>query len=295
MRCSTSAGPANGRPVVDRGGLHRAQGGRDHLKVGELGRDRADHLLEVRRVERGKVFVGAFDVKAEAGGEVLLVADQHVDVLHQATVDFLGLFLPAEVLPQAGAVVEVVGDDRAVLFGGDHGLLDHVRRGFGEAGVDSARVEPARAIAAEDPLPVDVAALQLRNRRVPAVGGARRAARAEAALREVEAVAHAAAEAVVGPPQHVADVDAALQDEVLDQAADVVVGECRHDGGALAEAAAQPARDVVFASALPGRERPGRAHAHVARIEAQHHLAEGDFVEEAGFAAFDFQHIDTFG
>jgi hypothetical protein len=44
---------------------------------------------------------------------------------------------------------------------------------------------------------------------------------------------------------------------------------------------AQPAGHVVFAAALPDREGARVADAHVARVQAQHDLAEGDFVEPA--------------
>ena len=64
-----------------------------------------------------KFFVGAFDLEAQAGGEVLLVADHHVHVLGDFAVDFLGAFFAADALPQAGAVIEVVGNDGPVLCG----------------------------------------------------------------------------------------------------------------------------------------------------------------------------------
>ena len=85
-----------------------------------------------------------------------------------------------------------------------------------------------------------------------------------------------AADAVVRDPAHERRVDAALEDEVLEQAADVVVGERGDDRGPQAEAAAQAARDVVLAAALPDAKRPGRADPALARVEAQHHLAERD-------------------
>ena len=52
----------------------------------------------------------------------------------------------------------------------------------------------------------------------------------------------------------------------------------RHDRRAQAEAAPQPPRDVVLAAALPDPERAGVADPTLARIEAQHHLAERDDV-----------------
>ena len=120
---------------------------------------------------------------------------------------------------------------------------------------DAAAVEPARALGAEDGFPVDVAGTQLRDGGMAAVGAADRAPHAEAALGEVQAVAHRPADAVVGRPAHVALVDAAAQDELFDQATDGVVGERAHHGGAQAEAAPQAARHVVFAAALVDAER----------------------------------------
>ena len=69
---------------------------------------------------------------------------------------------------------------------------------------------------------------ELAGRGVAAVGDADRAADAEAALGEVEPVADRRARCRRTGTQRMSDgVDAALQDEVLDQAADLVVGEAR--------------------------------------------------------------------
>ena len=115
-----------------------------------------------------------------------------------------------------------------------------------------------------------------------AVGGAFRAADAEAALGEIEAVADVAADAVEGLPLDEAGIDAALQDEVLDQAADIVLGKSGDHRGALAEAAAEAAGDVVFAAAFPRRELARGADPAVAGIEAEHDFTQRDDVELAG-------------
>ena len=86
------------------------------------------------------------------------------------------------------------------------------------------------------------------------VGAADGAADAEATLREVEPVAHLAADAVVRDPADVRLVDAALEHQVLDEPADGVVGERGDDRRAQPEAAAQAAGDVVLAAALPDLE-----------------------------------------
>ena len=121
--------------------------------------------------------------------------------------------------------------------GGVDGFGDDLRRRLREPGEDPARVEPAHPERAEEVLPVDVARPQLRRRRVPAVGHPQRASDAEAALGEVEAVADGTTDAVRGDPADEGRVDASLQDEVLEQPPDLVVGKRGDDCRALAEAA----------------------------------------------------------
>ena len=65
-----------------------------------------------------------------------------------------------------------------------------------------------------------------------AVGATDRAAHAEAALGEVESVAHRPPHPVVRCPAEMGAVDAALVEEILDQPADLVVGERGHVRGA---------------------------------------------------------------
>ena len=101
----------------------------------------------------------------------------------------LRALLAADRLPERGAVVEVVGDDGAVLARGRHRLLRHerassprARRRCRRCGTSALRLAPKTCV------PVDVARLHLRGRGVPAVGAADGRAHAEAALGEVEAV-----------------------------------------------------------------------------------------------------------
>ena len=162
--------------------------------------------------------------------------------------------------------------------GGSDGLGDHVGCRLGEGGEDPARVEPAHPKGAEEVLPVDVPGSQLRRRGVPAVGNPEGSSHAEAALGEVESVSDVAAAAVGGNPANLRRVDASLQDEVLEQPADVVVDERGDDRCALAEAPAQPARDVVFAAAFPHLELARSTDPSHSRVEAEHDLAERDEV-----------------
>ena len=122
-----------------------------------------------------------------------------------------------------------------------------------------------------------VPGVELRDGGVAAIGAAERRADAEAALGEVEPVADRAADAVVLDPRH-ALLDAALEHQVFDEAADGVVRERGDDGGVEAEAALQPAGDVVLAAALPHLERARGVDAEVAGIEPQHDFAEGHAV-----------------
>ena len=69
---------------------------------------------------------------------------------------------------------------------GLHRLFRDERRRLRQRAEDAAGVEPARAEAAEDLVPVDVARRELRDGGVPAIGAAKRGADAEAALGEVE-------------------------------------------------------------------------------------------------------------
>ena len=190
--------------------------------------------------------------------------------------------LAADGFPERVAEVQVVGDGRAVFARGVHGFHGNFGGGCGECGEDSAGMEPARAVAgAEDRLPIEIAGLDLADGSVAAVGTAGGSAHAKAALSKVEAVAHGAADAIVRDPADERGIDAALEDEVLDEAADGVVGERGGDGGAQAEAAAQAAGYVVFAAALPNLELARGVDAHVAGIEAKHDFAQAEAVPAA--------------
>ena len=120
-------------------------------------------------------------------------------------------------------------------------------------------------------VPVDVAGLQLRR---PPCGRGRTRRRAPRTPKP-RSVKLSPLRTVRPTPsygtQRISDVSTPpCRIEVLEQPADLVVGEGGDDAGAQAEAAAQAAGDVVLAAALPGPEacarcgsgpRPGRAAA----------------------------------
>ena len=171
---------------------------------------------------------------------------------------------------------------RRVFARGVHGFRCDLGGGSGERGEDAAGMDPLRGVlVSKDPVPVKIAGPDLADRGVAAVRAANGGAQAEAALGKVEAVAHGAADTIVGNPADKRSVDAAFEDEVLDEAADGIVGERGGYSGAQAEAAAQAAGHVVFAAALPGAKVARGVDAHVAGIEAKHDLAEADAVPAA--------------
>ena len=165
--------------------------------------------------------------------------------------------------------------------------MTEIGGGGGERRENAAAVEPADALLLEELLPIHVAGRHLRGGRPAAIGAADGAAQAVAALGEVQADARIAADAVEGRPLDVGEIDAALQHQVFQQAADIVLDDGGDHGGAQAEAAAQTADDVVLAAAFPDLEAAGGAYAAFAGIEAEHDFAEGGSVPAAALAGFD--------
>ncbi len=192
---------ADGAPVVDAGRFGVAEGGGYGLEVGVGRRPQCESSCGRRpiRARRGLRLTPSI-LKPRAAVKSSSLPIMTSTMGGELAVDFGGLGLAADGLPEGVAVVEVVGDDGAVLAGGDHGFLADVGGGFGERAEDAAGVEPAGAFFAEDLVPVDVAGLELGDGGVAAVGAAEGCADAEAALGEVEAVASGAAYAVVFGP-----------------------------------------------------------------------------------------------
>src|SRR6266404_1449796 len=94
---------------------------------------------------------------------------------------------------------------------------------------------------AKDLFPIEVAGLHLRDGGMAAIGTSQRRAHAEAALGEVESVAHGAPDAVVLHPFHMGLVHTTLKDEILDQASHRIIGEGRNQRRIETEAAFQAA------------------------------------------------------
>jgi hypothetical protein len=111
----------------------------------------------------------------------------------------------------------------------------------------------------------------------------------ETAFCKVETVAGSSPDAIVRHPADQRLIDAALKDEILEQAPDWIVGESGDHSGFEAEAAFQSAGDVVFASAFAYFEGSGGGNAPVTGIEAQHDFPEAYQIPSAIFFIFDLQ------
>src|SRR6267143_4223631 len=150
-------------------------------------------------------------------------------------------------------------------------------------------MKPSRALLSKNLIPIDVARLQLRDRGVPTIVTSQRCTHAEAALRKIEAVARRAAHAIVLHPAHQRLVYATLVNEILKEPPHRIIGERCDDRGVQAEATLQPARNVVFPSALAHFKGSRRRNAAVARVEPHHNLAQTDEVPVAFFLRLDRQ------
>ena len=170
---------------------------RGHLEIRIFLHGGFDHRLECVGFDVAQVVVRAFDFKAEARGEILLVADHHVHILRDFAVHFLRFLQAADGFPERRAIVQIVADDDAVLLRRLHRFDGECGGGFRQRGKNAAGVQPARANFAENMIPIEIARLELRRGGIAAVRHADRAADAEAALGEIQAVANAAADAVV--------------------------------------------------------------------------------------------------
>src|SRR5688572_12370515 len=116
------------------------------------------------------MLVLAFDLIAEARRKILFVPDHYIDVLSQIAVHFLCLDLTADGPPERVAIIKIVRDYGAVFFCDLHRFLGDIRRRFGQRAKDAAGMKPPCALLTKGLFPIDVASLELRDSRMPAVG-----------------------------------------------------------------------------------------------------------------------------
>src|SRR5438552_8885361 len=278
-------------PVIQRRSAGVAQSRRDNREDRELLNYFFHHALEIGGIELRVAFVHSIDPEAERGGEIFFIAEHHVDKGCQRAIYFLRFRFSSDGFPERTAIIQIVRDDGSRTLGRFHRLPRHVRSRFRQRSTNTAGMKPARAFLDKDSFPIDLAGLEVRNRRVPAIRTSERGAHAKSALGEIQAVADRAADAVVLDPADMAEIDAALEHQILDEASHGIVSEGRDDRSVHAKAAPQAARDVVFAAALPGAEFASSGDARISRIEAQHDLAQADQVPSAGFSWLDLHRI----
>ena len=139
-------------------------------------------------------------------------------------------------------------------------------------------MQPADSLLPEDLVPVKIPWLELAGRGVAAIRNPHGTPHPETSFREIEPHSGGSTNPVKRRPLNETGIDAALQDEILRQAPDIIVGECRAHRRAQAKTAAQPARHIVLPAALPDPELARAANPAFTRVQAQHDFAQGDQV-----------------
>ena len=165
-----------------------------------------------------------------------------------------------------------------MLFSDLHRFFSDLGRRFRQSTKNTAGVEPSRAFVTKYFLPVDIAFLELRHRRISPIRTSESSTDAETAFGKVHTVANSTPNAIVLRPLNMRLIDAALIDQVLNQAADRIIGKCGNDRRVETETTLQTAGDVILTATLPHFERPRRMYPFIARIEPEHYLAKGNDV-----------------
>ena len=190
-----------------------------------------DHLLVAVDIELLQRLVLALDLEAEASGEVFLVTDHNVNVLSNLLIYLLRLCLAADCGPHGRTVVEVIGNDGAILLRSldrsDCGLGSLLRKSC----IDSAGVEPANAELTEDVIEIKISRCSLGNSGVGTVGAALCTTDTEASLCEVQSVSAYTADSVGVHPLYEGCIHTTLHHEVLNQVTDLIVCKCSKNSG----------------------------------------------------------------
>ena len=284
--------PADCLPVIDGSGLYGTKGSCDCLEVRINLCGMIDHLLVAVDVKLLQSGILSLDLQAEAGSEVFFVSDHDVNVLRNFLVDLLALLKAADCGPHGWTIVQVIGNESAVLLRGLDGLDDGLAALLGERCVNSAGVEPACTKLTEDVLEVQILRSSLGDCSVRTVGAADCAAYAKAALCEVQTIAADAADSIGLLPVNQGSIHTALLDEILHQTANLVVCKSSDNGSVHAEALVQAADNVVFSAAFPCTEAASSADAAFTGIQSKHNLAEGYGIILAVLAIFQIQFHD---
>jgi hypothetical protein len=122
---------------------------------------------------------------------------------------------------------------------------------------------------------------------VAAIRASNCTADAEASLRKVETVAGGPTDPIVSGPPQKRGIDPALENEILYEATDFVIGKGTEKSGSKSKAAAESSRHIVFAASFPSTKGADGADPALARIQAEHDFTHGDFIEATGFGRFE--------
>ncbi len=182
---------------------------------------------------------------AQALLQILFIADQHVDILHDAVDDLDCAFVATLHLPELLAEVEIEGGDGSSSLGLAHAFDGEFGAVGGERGEDAAGVEPAHATRKNRP-PVHVAGFHLRRGLVAAVIENDRRTNALPAI-AVDGGHVGPAHAVVFEV-FVEGLDAHGAHAFCDQFADGVVDHGGDDAGPHAEAVGEIGGDIELAA-----------------------------------------------
>src|SRR5262247_1188403 len=116
-----------------------------------------------------------------------------------------------------------------------------------------------------------------------AVGASSRAPYSESTIDKVQTVSDCASNTVVGHPSDQGLIDAALINQILDEASNGVIRECSHNRRLQTKASLQRPGHVVFAAAFIDIEIASRPDSLVAGIESHHDFTESNEVPPASF------------
>src|SRR5437660_4166448 len=114
-------------------------------------------------------FVQSLDLEAQSSGEVFFVAEHHVDKGSERAIYFLRFRFSSDGFPERAAIIQIVRDDGSRALGRFHRFSRHLRSCFRERAENAAGMKPTRAFFDKDFFPIDLAGLEVRNRRMPAI------------------------------------------------------------------------------------------------------------------------------
>ena len=233
-----------------------------------------DHLLVPIQIQLFQIRIIAFDLETEAGGEIFLVTDHHIHILCDLLINFLRLGKAADRTPHGRPVVQVIRDDRPVFLSRLDCRKHRLTGLLGQCRIDAARMQPAHAQLPEDMLKIEILRCRLGDRRICTVRTSHCTTDTKTTLRKVQPIPAGPADPVGLHPLDQRSIHTTLQNKVFHQHTDLIVRKCRDHTCLQSEASPEAPDNIVLSAALPGPETPGRPDSSLARIQAQHYLAQ---------------------